>query len=351
MSRVSFDQVAAAPRPGLVAIDDGWRQWIAENRLRDCAPDSMVQTMVQAGVHPEVARLAVAQMETDPVFKAARRHQQLLKKLESMVLNQQRVWEMDPAFTQVDKRSGLTSDEFMTRYVQGSRPVVLTDLAADWPAMHRWSPADLKRRFGHLEVEIQAGRSADPRYEQNKVAHKHRSRLDVFVDQVLRGGPTNDYYLTANNELLREPAFAPLLDDIGSLPAFCDRTRLAQSSSFWFGPAGTVTPLHHDPLMLMHTQVVGRKRWRFISPLQTPLVYNQARYYSPVDLDAPDLARYPRFKDATVLDVVVEPGETIFLPLAWWHQVTSLDVCLSFSFSCMAFPNSFSYDNPEIWDW
>jgi ribosomal protein L16 Arg81 hydroxylase len=52
-----------------------------------------------------------------------------------------------------------------------------------------------------------------------------------------------------------------------------------------------------------------------------------------------------------VLEVVVEPGETVFLPLAWWHQVTSLDVSLSFSFTNLALPNHFSYENPSILNW
>ena len=48
----------------------------------------------------------------------------------------------------------------------------------------------------------------------------------------------------------------------------------------------------------------------------------------------------PTFKDVKVLEVVVEPGETMFLPLGWWHQVRSLDVSLSFSYSnlCRAEP-------------
>jgi len=111
---------------------------------------------------------------------------------------------------------------------------------------------------------------------------------------------------------------------VGTLPDYCDRARLGQSSSFWFGPAGTLTPLHHDTLMLLHTQIVGRKRWRFVSPLQTPKVYNFDGVFSPVDVEQPDLGRYPAFADVKMLEVVVEPGETVFLPLGWWHQVTSL---------------------------
>jgi ribosomal protein L16 Arg81 hydroxylase len=217
--------------------------------------------------------------------------------------------------------------------------------------LQRWSPQYLRQHFGHLEVEVQAGREADAQYEQNKLRHRRRVRLGDFVDQVLAHGPSNDHYLTANNEVLRRPEFAPLLHDIGPLPDYCDAAALARSCSLWFGPAGTVTPLHHDTLMLFHTQIVGRKRWRFISPLETPRLYNYHDVYSPIDIDRPDLHRYPDFAKVQVIEAVVEPGETMFLPLGWWHQVTALDLSLSFSFSNPDVPNSFSYRNPDIRNW
>jgi hypothetical protein len=336
-----------APR----SIDEGWVQWIAENRLRDCTVESMIATMTAAGIAHVVSVAAIHAMEKNPVFVAARRVQQLQKKLESVVGNQQKLKELDPRYASVDKRANVSHAEFMDRYAWGSRPLVLTDVAQQWPAMKRWSPQDLKTRFGHLDVEIQAERSADPNYEVNKLNHRRKVRLADFVDRVLAGGPSNDYYLTANNEILRKPEFAPLLNDIGTLPNFCKAEDLPRSASFWFGPAGTVTPLHHDTLMLCHTQIVGRKRWRFISPLDIPKLYNHFEVYSPIDLDHPDLARFPLFRDVTVLEVIVEPGETVFLPLGWWHQVSSLDVSLSFSYSNIDLPNEYAFVNPSISNW
>jgi ribosomal protein L16 Arg81 hydroxylase len=44
--------------------------------------------------------------------------------------------------------------------------------------------------------------------------------------------------------------------------------------------------------------------------------------------------------------VVVEPGETLFVPLGWWHQVEALDTSLSISFTNLDVPNSFSWFHP-----
>ncbi len=328
-------------------LDASWQRWIVEQRLRGCTVESMLQVIEGAGHARVDAERAIAALDSDPAYAVARAVQRRHDKLEAVALNLQRLWASDPAYRTVDKRADLSDAEFAARYVRGCRPVVLTGHTHDWPAMRKWSPDDLKRRFGHLDVDIQAERTADANYEQNKLLLTKRVRLSSFVDQVVHGGATNDYYLTANNELLRRPEFAPLLDDIGSLPPLCDRSQLKERSSFWFGPAGTVTPLHHDKLMLFHTQVVGRKRWRFVSPLEWSRVYNRRNVFSDVDLERPDPGRFPAFEQATLLEVVVEPGETLFLPLGWWHQVASLDVSLSFSYSCLAVPNQFDYPNPD----
>jgi len=327
-----------------------WIVWIAEQHLRGCTPESMLAAMIAGGLEREESESAIELVPTHPLYLAIRRQRQLLRKLESTAANLQQMWELDPTYGMVDKRAVVSEHEFMHRYVRGCRPVVLTGHTQDWPAMQSWSPADLKSRFGHLDVEIQAERKANPRYEEDKLAHSRTVRLADFVDQVMAGGETNDYYMTANNEALRRPEFAPLLGDIGSLPPCCNRAELAGHSSFWFGPAGTVTPLHHDTLMLFHTQVVGRKRWRLISPLQGPRLYNTSGVFSPIDLDAVDLEQFPLFKDVRVLEVVVEPGETMFLPLGWWHQVRALDVSLSFSYTNLDLPvpNQFSYADPDL---
>jgi len=324
-------------------LDDGWRQWIADNALRRCSPESMVATATNAGVDPAQVSGYIATLANNPTFKAAEKMRDRFERFARVMHNVQAVRESAPDYGHVEKRSRVSRDEFIERYVRACRPVVLTDLARDWPAMQRWSFAEFKRRYGAMTVQVQSGRDSDADFEVNKLRHRHDTNFGALLDRVQASGPTNDEYLTANNELLRRPEFAGLLDDVGPLPDFCDPASLQRSSSLWVGPAGTRTPLHHDTLMLLHTQIVGRKRWRFVSPLSGPKLYNEIEVFSPVDFESLDLGRFPDAAQVKVLDVVVEPGETIFLPLAWWHQVSSLDKCISLSFTNLDVPNTFDF--------
>ena len=353
-------QVAPASRPVLSPcpppldepqlikpLDDNWRQWLAENALLGNSQESMLAKIRQAGIDPAQATGYLSVIGRDPLFRAGEKMRDRYTRFGRVMLNVQAVRESDPLYSHVEKRSRVSRDEFIERYVRGCRPVVLTDLARDWPAMQRWSFEEFKRRFGKLTVQVQSGRDADADYEVNKVRLRRDTNFAAFLDRVAMSGPTNDEYLTANNELLRRPEFMGLLDEVGFLPEICDQSALKRAASLWIGPAGTRTPLHHDTLMLLHTQIVGRKRWRFVSPLSGPNLYNEIDVYSPVDFENLDLARFPNAAKVKVLDVVVEPGETMFLPLAWWHQVTSLDKCISLSFTNMAFPNTFDFGHNQ----
>jgi hypothetical protein len=335
--------------PSFKVLDQEWCERMAELCLEGLSKESVLSIWVEAGYDPSMFRPTMERMERDPIFKAARRLQQRHFKLESVVSNLQRLWEVSPGYGTVEKRTMPSREEFIERYVVGCRPVVLTDLTQDWPAMRRWSPDDMKSRFGHVEVEIQDERDTNPKYEQTRWLHTQRVQMAEFVDRVVSGGPTNNYYLTANNGLVRQPEFQTLYDDIGTLPPICKPELLRRLSNLWFGPAGTISPIHHDTMMLFHAQVVGRKRWRLISPLETPRMYNHTRVYSEIDVDAPDLNRFPKFGQiGKVLDVVVEPGETLFLPLAWWHEVTALDVSISFAFWNLDVPLVYHYADPGV---
>ena len=328
----------------LQPLDDSWCQWIADNTLRRSSPESMIATVAAAGIDPAQASGFIANLSHNPMFRTAEKMRDRYERFARAMHHVQALRESAPDYSHVEKRSRVSRDEFLERYVRGCRPVVLTDLARDWPAMQRWSLPEFKRRYGALTVQVQAGRESDTDFEVNKAAHRRDTNFASFIDRILTSGTTNDEYLTANNELLRRPEFNGLLDEVGPLPDFCDPSALRNSAYLWVGPAGTRTPLHHDTVMLLHTQIVGRKRWRFVSPLSSPSLYNDFDVYSPVDFDALDLERFPDAARVRVLDVVVEPGESVFLPLGWWHQVSSLDKCISLSFTNIDAPNNFDFN-------
>ena len=188
------------------------------------------------------------------------------------------------------------------------------------------------------------GRDADPQYEMNAERHRTAMRFGEYVDKVFLGPATNDYSLVANNGFFQRFATHRLLADLVPRPPYLRPVKPGEQCFLWFGPAGTVTPLHHDTSNILIAHVRGRKRYRLISPMQWQYLYNETGVFSEVDPEAPDLSRHPAFRDASVIDVVVHPGEMLFMPVGWWHHVRALDVCLTVSFTNFTYPNHFTWE-------
>jgi len=103
--------------------------------------------------------------------------------------------------------------------------------------------------------------------------------------------------------------------------------------SIWIGNRVTAS-CHYDAMNNIAVCAVGRRRFTLFPPEQIHNLYPGpldptpgGQQVSVVDFDAPDFARYPRFRDA--LDAgrsaVLEPGDAIFMPSLWWHHVQALE--------------------------
>jgi ribosomal protein L16 Arg81 hydroxylase len=334
--------------PQAFQLDDAWRRWVGENVLLGVGEQTIVDILVGQGMSPEQARAELEAARTDPYLDAGNWMAQRLRKLESALDAMQRMRRLDPANADVPRRSGMSRGEFLAGHYAANRPVILTDVAERWGALQAWTPDYLKRVAGSELVEVMTGRDTDKQYEVNLQAHRSRTRFADYVDRVTGSAQTNDFYLVANNHFLDNPGTAALWADFDCDQRFLDAAIAAGRVFFWFGPAGTITPLHHDVSNILLVQVRGTKRVTLVPAQESHLVYNDIAVYSQVDADSVDLQQYPRFGNATKLTVDLRPAEALFIPVGWWHHVRSLDICISLSFTNFAFPNEFDWSFPSI---
>ncbi len=255
----------------------------------------------------------------------------------------QRVSRLGRKSAGVDRRAAPSRQQFLEEYYAANRPVVMTGLTATWPALKLWTADYLKNAIGDTEIEIMAGREADPRYELNYPQHRQTVRFADYVDMVYSGGITNDRYLVANNDFFRRPACRTLLNDLTVFEEYLDPSALDGRCFLWFGPGGTVTPLHHDACNIMMAQVFGRKHFYIIPAEQWQYVYNTTSFFSDVDCENPDFDRWPNFRNATVIELTLEPGDVMFMPVGWWHHVKTIKPSAMITFTNFVFPNSFEW--------
>jgi LPS sulfotransferase NodH len=325
-------------------IPNGWKQWVARSKVLKISDAAIAEVLISNGYSRAAASAEVKKAASDPYVLGGASAQKHLGKAVSLLNIQGQLAGLDSHAKSVERRSNLCRDEFRDRYYAANRPVIIQNLMKDWPAMSMWTPDYLRSVVGESVVEVMTGRDADPKYEQNGRAHRTNLRFADYVDMVYSGKVTNDYYMVANNAFFQKPAAQRLLRDFSAFPEYLRPGNAAQQCFLWFGPAGTVTPLHHDTSNILLAQVAGRKRYRMIPACQWPYVYNSSGVFSDVDCDKPDLERFPNFSRATVIDVMIEQGEVLFMPVGWWHCVHALDVSLTISFTNFVFPNNFTWE-------
>jgi lysine-specific demethylase 8 len=54
--------------------------------------------------------------------------------------------------------------------------------------------------------------------------------------------------------------------------------------------------------------------------------------YSRFDAEKLDYDRFPLSREVAPIEVILQPGDALYLPSRWWHQTCSLDLSASFNF-------------------
>lgn len=103
-------------------------------------------------------------------------------------------------------------------------------------------------------------------------------------------------------------------------------------TSIWIGNS-SIASAHYDAPNNLACCTVGRRRFILFPPEQIENLYPGPLEPTPggqavtmVDFANPDFDRYPRFREALAAGQVaeMEPGDAIFYPSLWWHQVEAL---------------------------
>lgn len=103
--------------------------------------------------------------------------------------------------------------------------------------------------------------------------------------------------------------------------------------SLWLGNRSRIAA-HYDFPSNIACSVVGRRRFTLFPPDQADNLYVGPLDLTPsgqpislVDGAKPDFEAYPKYRDAleNSLQVELEPGDALYIPSMWWHQVESLE--------------------------
>ena len=310
-----------APAP----LDLRTRTWIAGELLDGADAGRLEERLVVLGVARETAAREIAALLSSDYLRAATIHMRRARKAEQLLELYAAMWRRSNDARGITEATSLGAAEFAENYYARNRPVIVRGGAAHWPAVGTWTPRWFAERFPDAQVEYMAGTD---RYAAESA--RTRTTMREFAERVESVRAANDFYIVATNKSFRNGALAPLAADLRPI-AFAPQIDLGDPRAvrLWFGPRGTITPLHHDVMNVLFAQVYGVKEFVLAPSFCWPMAYNDAGLHSEFDPIVLDVKRFPRAAAIPWLRAKVGPGDLLFIPLGWWHWVYAATTSIS----------------------
>jgi hypothetical protein len=214
---------------------------------------------------------------------------------------------------------------FEKDFARRRSPVKVGGLLDDWPALERWNLDFLVEHHGSARLPVARRECED------SVWFKHVGMtLESYVALMRDPGERGHYYLS-------DAPFLSAVPELARDVRTPEVVRGAPRTALWISTTGKRAFTHFDVDHSLLTQVVGKKRIYLMRPralvrLHVSPIFDRNWPQSPVDLAAPNLTRFPRMAGAEIFECVIGPGEALFIPALWWHQVHSLEDSVSVSF-------------------
>jgi hypothetical protein len=224
----------------------------------------------------------------------------------------------------------------LDQMVRAAQPLILRGLIEHWPALAagRDSPATLNHYLKSMDRGIPGAVMEAPASTHGRFGYTSDIREFTFSTRQRGISETLDRIERQLDRPTAPIIAIQMLPLATHLPDFVQQNTMPHLPQIrpllWLG--GRVrTQIHNDRDHNLACVIAGRRRFVLFPPEQVGNLYigpiDNPPPLSIVDLEAPDLARFPRFEKALATAQIAElgPGDALFMPRHWWHHVTSRD--------------------------
>lgn len=232
----------------------------------------------------------------------------------------------------IDSVEGLSPIEFDRRYFQTHVPVIHRGAIKEESYFRDWTFDYLKSKCGTTQVKISHSKKGYYKFSENEIVERKTLQFAEAIDHFTSKDIGKYYYLQQSSIPETFPELVPEV----TRPSWLLDSDVIFNQNLWIGGSGCVSPLHFDLSANFLIQVTGRKRIILFAPHDYQNLYPgkevNTEHVSEIDLRDVDHDRFPLFKNAKPIEIVLGPGDLLYLPSRWWHEVHSLDACISVNY-------------------
>jgi len=220
----------------------------------------------------------------------------------------------------VDRVENISPEDFKKNYYNTMKPLVITGMAKQWPGYNKWNWDYFIDIVGDKEVGVYNNIKSDA-YTPINTADDYMKFGD-YLKQVKQGP------LGLRIFLFNIFQHAPQLVKDFTWPDAYAKGFVKKYPMLFVGGQGSITHIHFDIDMshIFHTQFMGKKRVLLFpfeeqhklyrKPWEVLSVADFTNYYEKFDYE-----NFPATKLAKGYEVILEHGDTLFMPAGYWHHM------------------------------
>jgi len=236
---------------------------------------------------------------------------------------------------------------FAAEFIAKGIPAIVTDAMHAWPAKDKWTPPYFRHEFGHLGAQLydnlfglQSIRPLGEYIDTYFDNHQDNPR-GYYVRWYVKFKPL-DFFWSDDvfQAIIADWSHPYFLPTTSYVVPFCKPpgTALAHKNPFpykgiFISARGGRTRLHRDPFGTdaVLCQFYGSKRFTFYQPADDDKLRQGHSYVDPQN---PDTHAFPNFIEAQpIYDDELKPGEILFIPSGWLHDVVSVSDSISITWN------------------
>ncbi len=245
----------------------------------------------------------------------------------------------------------ISPEDFKRNYFNTNTPIVIKNLAKQWPAYTKWNWDYFKEIVGHKKVALYNNVKSDAYTPINK-ADDYKTFAE-YADMI-RSGPAAWRIFLFNIF-----SHAPQLTKDFTWPDEYMKGFVKRVPMLFTGGQGSITHIHFDIDLshILHTQFAGRKKVLLFpyseqyklyrKPFEVLSLADFSNYYD-AGKSKLDTKKFPALEIANGLEVTLEHGDTLFMPGGYWHHMEYLDS--GFAMSLRALNNSVGGKLKGLWN-
>ena len=226
---------------------------------------------------------------------------------------------------QIDSPSKTVLEETLNK----KQPTVILNVGSQWKELMALTPEYIKRNCADYSIYLQ---TSIKEQQRTKII---KTTLGEYIEWIANNNNNTNHenrYISNNKSFLRDYGLVDKLDNYINPPLL-----VLKEHSFSMGPAGTKVGLHYDKTYRnILYQIYGKTKIILFSPANTKYLYKSGRYdgssvVSKIDFWNQDLDAFPLFNKAQFIEIILYPGQLLYIPSYWWYATENIDTCITIS--------------------